>query len=170
MDDQALAELERALARFCDEVLSDVTIPAQGGLLRRVHWLYREREFRASLLLSPEGKPLPAMSRPTRDLGFDQWSSRPIFERRSGAERWESAFSVDVWRFMLRTAGRMGPGDGDVFPGDLAGRPVRPRPGLPSLSASAAAVPEPVEYESRQYGVVALPRGGWEDEGGLTRP
>src|SRR4051794_41934989 len=82
MDDQALAELERALAHFCDEVLSDVTFPTGEGLMRRVHWLYRGREFRASLLLSPEGRPLPAMSRPMRGPNFDQWPSRPIFERR----------------------------------------------------------------------------------------
>jgi hypothetical protein len=157
MDDQALAELERALARFCDEMLSDVTFPTGEGMIRRAHWLYRGREFRASLLLSPEGRPLPAMS-------------RPIFERRGGAESWEGAFSVEVWRWMLRTAGRMNPGEGGGSPGDLAGRPVRPQPGLPSLSASAAAVPELEEYESRRYGVVALSRGGWEDESGLARP
>jgi hypothetical protein len=169
MDDQALAELELALTRFCDEVLSDVTFPTQGGLMRRVHWLHRGREFRATLLLSPEGKPLPAMTRPARSLHFDQWPSRPIFEKRRGAASWESAESVGMWRWMLRTAGRMNPDNGDEAPGDLAGRPVRPRPGLPSLSASAAALPEPVEYESRRHRVLALPSGGWDDDPGLAR-
>lgn len=160
MDDQALAELERALAHFCDEVLSDVTFPTQGGLMRRVHWLYRGREFRASLFLSPEGRQLSAMSRPLRSLTFDQWPSRPIFERRNGAENWKSARHTAMWHWMLRTAGRMNPGDGDASPGDLAGRPVRPQPGLPSLNASAEALPEPVEYESRRYGVMALTSSG----------
>lgn len=159
MDDQALAELERALAHFCDEVLSDVTFSTQGGLMRRVHWLYRGREFRASLLLSPEGKPLAAMSPSMRNLAFTQWPSRPVFEQRSRTTGWVSAFAVEVWRYMLRAAGRRNPGDGDGSPGDLAGYPVRPQPGLPSLSASAEALPEPVEYESRRYGVMALPSG-----------
>jgi hypothetical protein len=158
MDDQALAELEFTLARFCDEVLSDVTFPTQEGLMRRVHWLHRGREFRATLLLSPKDRPLPAMARPMRSLRFDQWPSRPIFEKRSDEESWESALNVGMWHWMLRTAGRTDRDTGDEAPGDLAGRPVRPQPGLPSLSASAAAVPEPIEDESRRHRVLALAR------------
>lgn len=172
MDDPALEELKLALARFCDEVLSDVTIPTQGGLLRRVHWLHQGREFRASLLLSPEGGALQVRgrpdSRPPRSLQFDQLPSRPVFEQRTGGVGWENARNIGMWRWMLRTAGRPSLDQGDDAPGDLAGRPVRPRPGLPSLGAGAAALPEPVEYASRCYRAVPLTSGGRDDERGLA--
>lgn len=160
MDDQALVELEFALARFCDEVVSDVTLPTRDGLLRRVHWLHRGREFRASLLVPPEATTSRApgrhASRLPRHLRLDQLSSRPIFEKRGGEGGWESALTVSMWHWMLRTAGRHAGDGGDGSPGDPAGRPVRPRPGRPSLRAGAAAVPDQPEDDSRRYRALPL--------------
>ncbi len=167
MDDPGLAELEITLAQFCDEVLSDLTIPVAGGLERRIHWRYRGREFRATVRpLGEEERISLSQYAAWRAWGqrFEQLPSRPIFESRSDSIGWEVARSVGMWRWALRTAGRRRSEDDDEPPGDLAGRPVRPRPGLPSLSASAAAIAPREEIESQHYERRPLPRGAAREE------
>lgn len=159
MRDPGLAELESALVRFCDEVLSDFTFPTREGMRRQVHWRYRGREFRANVLLphgSEEFSPHRFAQWRMRGQYFDQLSSQPVFEYLEGPFDWQTAPSIRFWHWALTTAGRSDAADDS--PGDLTGRPVRPRPGLPSLSAGAVAIPEPLEREDSRYPVALLPR------------
>lgn len=162
MNDPGLTELERALQQSCDDVLSDLTVPTADGLTRRVHWRYRGREFRATILLAPAASLFSLRQYVAWRAGgqhFAQLPSRPVFETQRGPFDWEIALDLGMWRWALRTAGRQRSEDDDASPGDLAGRPVRPRPGPPSLSASAAALPPREERESRHYERRPLPRG-----------
>jgi hypothetical protein len=93
---------------------------------------------------------------------LDQLPSRPVFEFQTGPFDWLIAPHLGLWRWALTTAGR--PDTGDESPGNLAGRPVRPRPGLPSLSAGAVATPEPVEREVSYHPVATLSRHAAGDD------
>lgn len=177
MRDPGMAELEAALEQFCDEVLHDVTIPTPEGPRRQVHWRYRGRQFRASVLLH-QGRDEFTPNRFARwrvqGQHFDQLPSRPIFEFREGPTAWRLAPNFGLWRWSLVTAGRRGAGgfrDDDPAPGDLAGRPVRPRPGPPSLGAGAAAVPGPPAPEETRRAVALIARGqAGLDEGDVASP
>lgn len=155
MNDPGLTELEKALRQYCDEVLSDLTVSTAAGAMRRVHWRYREHEFRATiLLLQPDRQFTLGEYRDWRTRGqeFARLPSAPVFEALGDSPEWEAVLNVNMWRWALRTAGRHDRDRGDdESPGDLAGRPVRPRPGLPSLSASAAAIPPREADESRHF-------------------
>lgn len=164
MNDPGMSELETALRRYCDEIISDLTLPMSDGLVRHVHWRYRGREFRASVIEQPlEGQLSLDFYRAWRANGqrFAQLPSNPRFESQEDAYTWEVAVDLRMWRWALRTAGRRRPDSDDESPGDLTGRPVRPKHGPPTLSASAAAIPELPTYESPRHEVVALAeRGG----------
>lgn len=166
MDDPGLAELKRTLRQFCDEVLSDLTVPTADGLTRRVHWRYHGREFRATILLAPAASLFSLRQYVAWRAGgqrFAQLPSRPIFEVQRGPFDWEVALNLGIWRWTLRTAGRQNPDSGDESPGDLAGRPVRPLPGLPSLSASAAAILPRDNFESLRHEKRPLSRHAAKD-------
>jgi hypothetical protein len=162
MRDPGLEELESALARFCDEVLSDITVPTPDGLRRQVRWRYRGQEFRASLLVSGDLSLFQYARWRRHGERFEHLPSRPVFEFQTGSSDWLIASHVGLWHWALRTAGRRDAGD--ESPGDLAGRPVRPRPGLPSLSAGAVVIPELVEREVSYHPIAALPRRGAGDD------
>ena len=154
MHDPAAEELGLALKLFCDEVLSDVTIPTNWGVIARVHWLYRDREFRATVPVWADGAPpftIGAYADWRRHGGqFFHLPSHPVFEARGDDTAWEDVLNVGIWHFMLRSAGRRRGGD-DQRPGGLARRPVRPMPAPPNSSAGAEAVPELEPRERRRY-------------------
>ena len=155
MHDPAAEELELALKRFCDEVLSDITIPTAEGLARRVHWRYRGREFRATVPV------LAALTDGTyaawRRHGqhFSYLPSPPTFEAWEAGAGWEDVLSVGIWRWMLRSAGRRRGGD-DERPGGLTGRPVRPLPNPPGLIAGAEAIPDVAPRETHRQRTLRL--------------
>ena len=173
MGDPGLRELERALRQYCDEILSDLTLSTPDGLERRVHWRYRGREFRATLLLASAPSRFPLRQYVAwRASGqrFAQLPSRPVFETQRGPFDWEIALDLGIWHWALRTAGRRDNREDDESPGDLAGRPVRPHPGLPSLSASAAAIPPREEDEAEFFaGHAPSRRAARETRHGLPR-
>jgi hypothetical protein len=146
MHDPAAEELDLALRRYCDEVISDITLPSPNGMVRHVHWRYRGRHFRASV---PE---MVALA----DLTYANWrrhgyhfAQLPVpatFETRDDGLTWENIANLSYWRWLLTTAGRRR-GSDDERPGGPAGRPVRPLPTPPSLSAGAEAIPE---FEPRE--------------------
>jgi hypothetical protein len=165
--DPGLGELELALAQFCDKIVSDFTFPTREGMRRQVQWRYRGKEFRATVLMPQAGEelsPLRYAQWRVRGRQFDQLPSRPVFEFQEGPFDWRTASNVQIWRWALLPAGHRGLDDGDELPGDLTGRPVRPRPGLPSLSAGAVAIPEPAEREVPYHPVAALSRRGADDD------
>lgn len=161
MHDPAGAELDLAPRRYCDEILSDVTIPTAEGLIRRVHWLYRGREFRAAVPVWVGTAPpvtLGAYADWRRHGGqFFHLPAHPVFEARGADASWEDVLSVGIWRFMLQSAGRRRDDD-DRHPGGAAGRPVRPLPAPPSQSAGAEAVPDREPREVRRHDALRLVR------------
>lgn len=163
MGDPGLRELERALRQYCDGMLSDLTFPTAEGLTRLVHWHYQGREFRATVLLLETDHRFSLgeyRAWQARGQEFARLPSAPVFESRRETSDWETLLNVNVWRWALRTAGRSDRDRGDnPSPGDLTGRPVRPRHGPPTLSASAAAIPPRGEFESRHHLVLTLPPG-----------
>jgi hypothetical protein len=159
MHDPAADELDLALENYCDEILNDITIPTAEGLVRRIHWLYRNREFRATVPVWAENQPVltPGAYADWRRHGqqFFHLPSHPVFEVRGAGVSWDDVLNVGIWRWLLTTAGRRG-GD-DERPGDVSGSPVRPRPVVPpGLSAGAEAIPEFAPREVRHHTTLRL--------------